>query len=154
MDEVTINVRECSELEQVLTVAVGSTIYVDEEANRAMLKAGNAFDRMLSMNGKEPVFFKLDDRELPLVVSHMTRLLRAYTGSIGNAIPFIEGIEQLSELGLIGDTEEILSLASAGTPIQLLGRKQERPIVFQRKENARLSTLPHETSAFGATDGS
>lgn len=154
MDEVTINVRECSELEQVLTVAVGSTIYVDEEANRAMLKAGNAFDRMLAMNGKEPVFFKLDDRELPLVVSHMTRLLRAYTGSIRDAVPFIEGVEQLSKLGLIGDTEEILSLASAGTPVQLSGRNQERPIIFQRREHARLPTPPHEPSAFDKSDDS
>lgn len=154
MDEVTINVRECNELEQVLTAAIGSTIYIDEDANRAMLKAGNAFDRMLAMNGKDPIFFKLDDRELPLVVSHMTRLLRAYTGSIGKAIPFIEGVEQLSALGLIGDTEEILGLASGGTPIQLTERKQVSPIIFQRRKTARPATRPHDPLTFGEFDGS
>ena len=119
MDEVKINVSECSELEQILTTAVGSTIYVDEDTQKAALKAGNAFDRMLIMNDKEPVFFRLSEKELPSVVLHMTSLLQAYAGSIGNAVPFIEGAQRLSALGLFGESHEIINLASAGNRLNL-----------------------------------
>lgn len=129
MEEVTISMRECSELEQILTAAIGSTLYVDEDAHKAALKAGNAFDRMLSMNGMEPIFFKLSENELPAVVAHMTRLFQAYAGSIGRAVPFIEGAEMLSKLELFGDTESILSLASAGTPLYLNGSDERGPIL-------------------------
>ena len=126
MDEVKINVSECSELEQILTTAVGSTIYVDEDAQKAVLKAGNAFDRMLIMNDKEPLFFKLSEKELPSVVLHMTSLLQAYAGSIGKAVPFIEGAERLSALGLFGASNEIINLASAGNRLNLTNIKRSK----------------------------
>lgn len=129
MDEVTINLKECSELEQILTAALGSTIYIDEDAQKAVLQAGNAFDRMLVMNGKEPVFFKLKEQELPIVVGHITSLLQAQAGSISRAVPFVEGAERLSEIGLLGSTNEILALASAGTPLHLSGMEQGGPIL-------------------------
>lgn len=136
MDEVKINVSECSELEQILTTAIGSTVYVDDDAQKAVLKAGNAFDRMLMMNGKEPVFFKLSEKELPLVVAHMTSLLQAYTGSIGNAIPFIEGVERLSALGLEGESSEIVGLASTGKSFKLSHVKQHKVISVASRGNA------------------
>jgi hypothetical protein len=145
MQEVTINVRECSELEQVLTAALGSTIYVDEDLHKAVLKAGNAFDRMLAMNGKDPVFFKLSETELPAVVSHMTRLLQAYTGSIGRAVPFVEGSELLSALGLFGETDEILRLASAGTPLHLNGSDERGPILVSNEHKVIPIKLISET---------
>ncbi|MGV8900320.1 MAG: gamma-mobile-trio integrase GmtZ [Burkholderiaceae bacterium] len=129
MQDVEITVRECSELEQLLTTAVGSTIYVDEDARKAVLRAGNAFDRMLAMNGRDPVFFKLSEVELPVVVSHMTRLLQTYAGSIGRAVSFVEGIEKLSALGLFGNTDELLRVASAGTPLHLIGGDERGPIL-------------------------
>jgi hypothetical protein len=132
MDEVTINLGECTELEQILTVALGSTVYVDEDAKKAVLRAGNAFDRMLALNGKDPIFFRLSEEELPAIVGHMTNLLQAYAGSIGRAVPFVEGAERLSELGILGDSMEILKLASAGTPVQLGGRDQSGPILISR----------------------
>jgi hypothetical protein len=153
MDEVTINVRECCELEQILTAAVGSTIYVDEDAHKAVLKAGNAFDRMLAMNGKDPVFFKLSEKELPLVVSHMTKLLQAYTGSIGRAVPFIEGAERLSSLGLFGDTDEILRLASAGTPLHLAGSDDRGPVLVASEHKLISLKLVDDTVMEGKDDG-
>jgi len=146
MDEVAINVRECNELEQVLTTALGSTIYVDEDAHKAVLKAGNAFDRMLVMNGKDPMFFKLSEKELPSVVSHMTRLLQAHAGSIGRAVPFVEGVARLSTLGLVGDTDEILRLASAGTPVCLAGSDQNGPILVPNERKVTRLNLVNETA--------
>jgi hypothetical protein len=136
MEDVTITVRECCELEQVLTAAVGAMIYVDEDVHSAALKAGNAYDRMLAMNGKEPVFFRLSELELPIVVSHMTRLLQAYAGSISRAVPFVEGTQRLSALGLFGDTAEILRWASAGTPLSLIATDENGPILISHKREA------------------
>lgn len=129
MDEVAINVRECTELEQVLTASLGATIYVNEDAHKATLKAGNAYDRMLVMNGKEPIFFKLCDKELANVVAHMTRLLQVQCGGIRQAVPFVEGTEELKKIELFGCTDEILALASAGSPLQLIGRDHRGPVL-------------------------
>ena len=147
MDEVKINVSECSELEQILTAAVGSTVYVDEDAQKAVLKAGNAFDRMLMMNGKEAVFFKLSEKELPSVVLHMTSLLQAYAGSIGNAVPFIEGLKQLSALGLHGESNEIINLASAGSPLKLGKIKRSKTIPITLDNNLLPSHVSQMTVA-------
>jgi len=147
MDEVKINVSECSELEQILTAAVGSTVYVDEDAQKAVLKAGNAFDRMLMMNGKEAVFFKLSEKELPSVVLHMTSLLQAYAGSIGNAVPFIEGLKQLSALGLHGESNEIINLASAGSPLKLGNIKRSKTIPITLDNNLLPSHVSQMTVA-------
>lgn len=147
MDEVKINVSECSELEQILTAAVGSTVYVDEDAQKAVLKAGNAFDRMLMMNGKEAVFFKLSEKELPSVVLHMTSLLQAYAGSIGNAVPFIEGLKQLSALGLHGESSEIINLASAGSPLKLGNIKRSKTIPITLDNNLLPSHVSQKTVA-------
>lgn len=129
IEEVGINVRECNELEQVLTTGLGATIYAQPDVSKAVTKAGNAFDRMLAMNGKDPIFFKLSDKELPIVVAHLTRLLQAYAGSIGRAVPFIEGAVKLSQLGLFGETDEILNLASAGTPLRLISKDEQGPLL-------------------------
>ena len=153
MDELTINVKECSELEQILTAALGSTIYIDEDAQKAVLQAGNAFDRMLVMNGKEPVFFKLKEQELPIVVGHMTNLLQAQAGSISRAVPFVEGAERLSEIGLLGSTNEILALASAGTPLHLSGMEHGGPILISGAYGAvplRLHSTPTSKDRYDA----
>lgn len=129
MEEVEVNIRECSELEQVLHASAGATIYAQPDVSKAVGKAGNAFDRMLVMNGKDPVFFKLSEKELPVVVSHAIRLMQAHTGSIGRAVPFIEGTAKLSQLGLFGDTDELLNLASAGIPLRLTSRDERGPML-------------------------
>ena len=130
IQEVSINVSECNELEQVLTVALGSTVYADEDASKALLKAGNAFDRMLAMNGKDPIFFKLENHELSSVVSHMTRLLQSYAGSIKQAVPFIEGMSQLSSIGIYGTSSEILQHAAAGLPLIISAIKTKQALLL------------------------
>jgi hypothetical protein len=54
----------------------------------------------------------------------MTRLLQAYAGSIGEAVPFIEGVKHLSTLGIYGESNDILHLATAGAPLRLHNWKQ------------------------------
>jgi hypothetical protein len=75
--------------------------------SKAVLQAGKAFDMMLARNGKEPVLFRLPDGELTSVVQHITRLLAAEAGSIKNALPYVDGVRKLSELGLELDMEQL-----------------------------------------------
>lgn len=136
MEDVQINIRECNELEQILTASAGALIYADPDVSKAVIKAGAAFDRMFDMNGKEPVFFKLDDRELPVMVSHMIALLQAQAGSISRAVPYIEGVGRLADIGLGGETtQEILQLASAGIQLRVAGTDSKGPLLIDTSDS-------------------
>lgn len=105
--DVHLAIDECDKLRQVLTAIAGSTVYPEHDVSKAVLQAGKAFDMMLARNGKEPVLFRLPDGELTSVVQHITRLLAAEAGSIKNALPYVDGVRKLSELGLELDMEQL-----------------------------------------------
>lgn len=115
LPEVQIAIEECTKMQQILSVIAGSSVYPEHDVSKAVLQAGKAFDMMLKRNGKEPVFFSLDDSEQQRVTQHMTRLLAATTGSIKNAVPFVEGVRRLSEIGLDINMNE-LAQAMATSP--------------------------------------
>ncbi len=63
LPEVRIAIDECGKLQQVLAAVATSSVYPEHDVSRAVLDAGRAFDRMLVNNGREPVFFTLDEDE-------------------------------------------------------------------------------------------
>jgi len=119
MQDVRVAIEECDKLRQVLTAVAGSTVYPEHDVSKAVLQAGKAFDMMLARNGKEPVLFRLPDDELASVVQHVTRLLAAEAGSIKDALPFIEGSRQLSELGLDLNMEHLAGEMATSQVVQL-----------------------------------
>jgi len=100
VSDVKISIGECSKLESMLRVSNSGLVSIENDISKTILEAGRAYDLMLSMNGATPMFFKLEGDELEAAILHMSNLLRAEAGSISNAIPFIEGIRKLSELGI------------------------------------------------------
>ncbi|MFM0205774.1 VPA1269 family protein [Paraburkholderia sediminicola] len=119
LHDVQIAINECDKLQQILTAVAGSAVYPEHDVTKAALQAGKAFDMMLARNGKEPVFFRLGEDELPVVVQHMTKLLATQAGSIKEALPFIEGTRRLAELGLDLDIEQLAHDMAAARVIQL-----------------------------------
>jgi len=119
LPDIKIAINECSKLRQILTAVAGSTIYPEYDVSKAALQAGKAYDFMLASNGKEPVFFRLSEEELPLIVQQMTKLLLTETSTIENALPFIEGSRRLIELGLDlnVDVEKIAKEVATGQVI-------------------------------------
>lgn len=127
LPEVRIAIEECGKLHQVLAAVANSSVYPEHDVSRAVLDAGVAFDRMLVRNGREPVFFTLDEDERWRVAQHTARLLAAYAGSIQNAVPFIEGGKRLSEIGLDLDLvalakEMVAAPALGGHDLKLIPR--------------------------------
>lgn len=117
LQDVQVAIAECDKLHQVLTAVAGSAVYPEHDVSKAVLQAGKAFDMMLERNGKNPVLFRLTEEELPYVVQHVTRLLIAEAGSIKEAVPFIDGAHQLSELGL--DMELLAQEMASGPALAL-----------------------------------
>ena len=141
MEDVQVSIRNCSELEQILTASAGSLIYAEPDVSKAVYKAGAYLDRMLTKNGLEPECFMQPDSELPVVVSHMIRFLQAQAGSISRSVPFIEGVRKLEELGIGAETaQEMLQLASAGILLRVAGIDSEGPRLV--RDNGYAKKLP------------
>ncbi|MGZ6250066.1 MAG: hypothetical protein ACXWMC_10670, partial [Syntrophales bacterium] len=83
-------------------------------------------------------FFKLDDRELPVMVSHMIALLQAQAGSISRAVPYIEGVGRLADIGLGGETtQEILQIASAGIELRVAAIDSKGPLLIDTSDSPK-----------------
>jgi Putative phage integrase len=145
--DVHIAIDECTKLQQVLNAVAGSTVYPEHDVSKAVLQAGKAYDLMLARNGKEPVFFKLSDEELPVIVAHMTRLLATEVGSIKGALPFIEGTRHLSELGLDLDLEALAFEMAASELVQSgSAARQRKSADGQRRMSSSAQVLLSEVS--------
>jgi len=118
LSDVRIAITECDKLQQILTAVAGSTIFPEHDTSKATLQAGRAYDMMLAINGKTPVLFGLTEDEQLLVVQHITKLLQAEVGSIKDALPFVDGVRKLAELGLDQDIERIVLEVTNGNYAQ------------------------------------
>ena len=103
-----VSIQECTRMHQILNTVAGSVVFAENDASKAVLQAGKAYDLMAAANGKQPVLFALDDKELKQAVQEVTRFLQAQVGSIRDAVPFVEGTRSLEELGIDLDLAEIL----------------------------------------------
>jgi hypothetical protein len=119
LENVEVAISECDKLHQILTAVAGSTVYPEHDVSKAVLQASKAFDMMLAKNGQEPVLFRLDENELPVVVQHITKLLATEAGSIKRAVPFVEGKQRLVELGLDIDIEQLAREMAATCVVHL-----------------------------------
>lgn len=133
LQDVHIAIDECTKLQQVLNAVAGSTVYPEHDVSKAVLQAGKAYDMMLARNGKEPVFFKLSDEELPSVVAHTTRLLATEAGSIRDALPFVEGTRRLAELGFDLDMGALAREMSTGKVVQLGSAPRNAKLINEQR---------------------
>lgn len=147
LQDARIAIDECTKLQQVLNAIAGSTVYPEHDVSKAVLQAGKAYDMMLERNGKKPIFFKLSDEELPVIVAHMTRLLATEAGSINGALPFVEGTRRLAELGLDLDLEALAREMAAGEIIRLASASIDvKPIEEQLSLSSSVKALSQEIS--------
>ena len=119
VDELAVSVKECGQLEQLLHAVVRSTVHIEPNIGNATLRLGSALDRMLAMNDRKPVFFKLSERELSQTVVQMTKLLQAQSGSLANSVSVIEGIKTLEEIGWKYEMDQLLEINSAGLALEV-----------------------------------
>ena len=127
--DVRIAIQECDKLQQVLTAIAGSTLYPENDIRKAALQAGRAYDLMLAMNAKPPVFFRMTEDELVPVVQHMTLMLQAEAGSIKEAIPFVEGALSLASYGLESSVDSLVnSMQAVPLPVLLTQAPMNRKL--------------------------
>lgn len=148
--DVRIAIQECSKLQQVLTAVAGSTLYPENDIRRAALQAGRAYDLMLAMNGKPPVFFRMTEDELVPVVQHMTLLLQAEAGSIKDAIPYVEGARLLASYGMESAVDTFVENISLGHVIPHLNTHQAEVGMAEGVDQLAIQVRHHKEPSLGS----
>jgi hypothetical protein len=111
-----------SEMHQVEILCQNSCLFPSINADKAILRRSQILDGMLSMNGLEPVLFKLSEDEQLAACNEMMKIIKARTGNLRGAVSVAEGKVFLAEIGLLEDTKNLLS-GSTVIQVKLLSRK-------------------------------
>jgi hypothetical protein len=148
--DVRIAIQECSKLQQVLTAVAGSTLYPENDIRRAALQAGRAYDLMLAMNEKSPIFFRMTEDELVPVVQHMTLMLQAEAGSIKDAVPYVEGVRRLTACGLGSAVDTFVGSVGVSHAPLLLSKAQGEGAIAASEHPIHLKALGAKETMLGS----
>ena len=92
-----------SEMLQIEVVCENAIFYPEIDARQAILRRSHLLDLMFDLNGKAPIFYKLNEEQQHIAGNAVMKLIKARAGSLDTAVEFVEGRRQLAELGLITD---------------------------------------------------
>ncbi len=97
-----------SDLHQLEVICENAVFYLEIDASKAVLRRSQILDAMLMMNGQTPVFLKLTPDQQLRVGNELMTLIKARTGSLKDAVEFVEGGGRLKEFGLLDEATNLL----------------------------------------------
>ena len=103
-----------SEMHQLEVICEDALVYPEIDAGKATLRRSQVLDTMLQINGRTPVFFRLDLDQQLHVGNEVMKLIRARAGSLKGAVEIAEGRRLLAECGLLDDTVRVIGNATGG----------------------------------------
>lgn len=103
-----------SEFYQLEVICENAVIYPEVDAGKATLRRSQILDAMLQMNGREPIFFTLNEELQLQVGNEVMKMIQARTGSIKAAVEFAECRRLLVEIGLLDELVSLIDDKSAG----------------------------------------
>ena len=101
-------------MHQLEVICEDALVYPEIDAGKAMLRRSQVLDTMLQINGRTPVFFRLDLDQQLHVGNEVMKLIRARAGSLKGAVEIAEGRRLLAECGLLDDTVRVIGNATGG----------------------------------------
>lgn len=107
---------------QIQTVCNGATFFPETDVSKAVLQRSQILDLTLEFNGQKPIFFKLTPEQQLIAGNAWMQLLLKRTGSLNDAVPYVEGRKKLAEIGLENETVELLQNIT-GETLQLPSTK-------------------------------
>jgi hypothetical protein len=123
MEDVKFAIGEVpNKLFQIQTVCNGATFFPETDVSKAVLQRSQILDLTLDLNGQKPVFFKLTPEQQLIAGNAWMQLLIKRTGSIKDAVPYVEGRKKLVEIGLENETAELIQNMT-GKTLQLPSSK-------------------------------
>ena len=107
-----------SEMHQLEVICEDAVIYPEINAGKATLRRSQILDAMLQMNGKAPIFFRLNQEQQLCIGNELMKLILARTGNFRDAVEFAEGKRLLTELGLLDEAIGLIEEKTAGMPFR------------------------------------
>ena len=131
-----------SEMRQLEVICENAVIYPEVDAGKAVLRRSQILDAMLQLNGRPPIFFRLNQEQQLHVGNEVMKLIQARAGSLKDAVDFAEGKRLLADLGLLDETVGIIDektravgfheVINATRPARLLiDKKSEREVYHE-----------------------
>lgn len=108
-----------SDLHQLEVICENAVFYLEIDASKAVLRRSQILDAMLMMNDQSPVLLKLNPDQQLRVGNELMALIKARTGSLKDAVEFVEGGSRLKELGLLDETINLLGCGKNNDMIKL-----------------------------------
>jgi len=109
-----------SETRQLEVICENAVIYPEVDAGKAVLRRSQILDAMLQLNGRPPIFFRLNQEQQLHVGNEIMKLIQARAGSLKDAVDFAEGKRRLADLGLLDETVGIIDEETRGLPFHEL----------------------------------
>lgn len=139
MEDVKFAIGEVpNKLFQIQTVCNGATFFPETDVSKAVLQRSQILDLTLELNGQIPIFFKLSPEQQLIAGNAWVQLLLKRTGTLEDAVPYVEGRKKLAEIGLENETTEliqsltgkILRLPSAKYPsaLKMIGASSDKEV--------------------------
>ena len=140
MEDVQMGLKEVpSKLYQIQTVCNGATFFPETDISKAALQRSQALDIALELNGQSPIFFKLTPVQQLIAGNAWMQMLIKRTGSLKEAIPYVEGIKKLAEIGLEVETTKLLQNMT-GKTFQLPSTKYPNTLKMLKASNNKEET--------------
>ncbi|MBI3898738.1 MAG: hypothetical protein HY308_10640 [Gammaproteobacteria bacterium] len=92
-----------------------ATVYTETNPHTAVLRRSQILDATLALNGRSPLFFKLTEQQQLWVGNELMMFLRARRGSLKEAVAIADRTVMLRDVGLLGDTVELLETSVAAS---------------------------------------
>jgi len=105
-----------SELHQIEVLCETAVIYPEIDARKPTMRRSQLLDCMLEFNRMPPIFFRLNHQQQLETGNAVMQLIQARTGSLKDALEFVEGQRRLRELGIVDETWDVIADKVAGTP--------------------------------------
>ena len=108
-----------SALHHLEVICENAVFYLEIDASKAVLRRSQILDAMLMMNDQPPVFLRLTPDQQLKVGNELMALIKARTGSLKNAVEFVEGSGRLKEFGLLDDAINLLGFGKNNDLLKL-----------------------------------
>ncbi|HRP25161.1 VPA1269 family protein [Thauera sp.] len=128
-----------SEMHQIEVLCENATINLGIDARKPAMRRGQLLDCMLEYNRIPPIFFRLNPQQQLDVGNAVMKLIQARTGSLGEALEFVEGGRRLCDLGILDEAWDVLAASVASTPA--------REIIESARGKRVLSAFKEESDA-------
>lgn len=122
-----------SEMYQLQVVCEDAVIFLDIDAGKATLRRSQILDAMLQMNGRSPIFFRLNPEQQLHVGNQVMKMIEKRVGGIKDAVEFAECKRMLNDVGILDEAISLIEEKTAGIAFgQVINASQSGALITDK----------------------